>query len=342
MDVRRSEDAYAPIRVLAALWLTFTCWSAAGPSTVAAQEGPFLFTDQLSTPVGVTVSQDGTVWVASDATFNVVLTAFAPDGTPLGQLPFGDFSSIGAGTAMATDPATGLIWMLSSTGDVHLLDPSTGEVELIANLRQLAIDTSTIYDLASETYGSQGGTVVPSAADYGDLALLRRGDQLDVFITGNSVAIPFVMRLRIENDQLVSASGVATSLATAAGANNLPRGIAVNNEGVVLTALPFLGAVGSEMYDRAVAFSANFPDGEGFELQIVLDGDDFTSYGLDAHPDGYFVAAVGLGVRAGANRSRRWCSSRPSWMTRAVGVPGQGFLTTRRLWRSVRTARQPT
>jgi DNA-binding beta-propeller fold protein YncE len=263
------------------------------PVAVSAANEPVMLSGGLSIPVGLAMDADGDLWVASDNLTSALLTELDPDGRVLQQIPYGTIASIGAGTALALDPGTGLIWVMGSAGDIQLLDPATGTLTPALDLRALPVETDDIYELASGSVGSAGGTVLPETAFYGDLALLRRGETLDVLVTGVSVVIPFVLRITIEGTEIVSARVVIASLATTAPVNNLARGIAVNDRGTVVTALPDLGARGAGNTDRLIAFELDDDVSAETPPRVLLDGANFTTTGMTAGADGTFYAAVG-------------------------------------------------
>jgi hypothetical protein len=98
-------------------------------------------------------------------------------------------------------------------------------VASLLTLRGLPIDTQDILDVSTDACGVLRDVVLPQFAHYGDIALLRRGDRLDVFVSGVSEVAPFVARLRFAADQLVSAKVLVASRPVFD--LNTPRGVAV-------------------------------------------------------------------------------------------------------------------
>jgi len=269
---------------------------AADPSTLA----------HLSTPGGVTVDREGNVWVASYAGTSSLLTAYEPDGELLHEVFFGDaVSAIGEGTALATDPDSGALVMLSDQGTIHAIDPATARIEPWLDLRSLRIDTSAVFDISSGVVSELGGLVIPSASFYGDLAIWRHDGVMDLFVSGNSVAIPFVLRVRLGDEGIVSARVLVASLASAAPNTNEPRGVAVTPDGAVLTVLPMLGAEDIGVLDHAIAFAGDLDERAGGSPRRVLDDQPFTSWGLAAGASGRFYAAIG-------SSSPIWCEAVPA------------------------------
>lgn len=256
-----------------------------------AQTTPVVFT-RATLPEGVATDGGGNVYVNSDATFTTLITKYSPTAAPIWRQQIGGIT-VGELGHMATDPATGVIWHVANNGNVRLINPNTGQVFPNGNLRQISVDTSRIYDMTTGRVGPMAGLVIPQFATYSDISLLRRGNLLDIFITGKSSAFPFVMRIRFVSNNFQSARVVISSRATAAPNDNLPRGVAANPRGAVLTSLPLPpNRVGTGNFDRAVRFSADLP--ENLQRPVVgLGGRDLTSRGMTADSLGNFYVATG-------------------------------------------------
>ena len=267
------------------------------PSPARAEEPVTLFARGLLNPMGITLDADKNVFVTSDGVSDVLLTKFAPDGQPIGQVPFGGFTCTECVAQLAFDPGMGLIWEVQPNGNVFVIDPATGQRAGVLPLRSVGVDTSQIYDIVTGTTGPQLGLIQPQLGTYGDIALLRRGERLDVFITGSSIATPFVVRIRIRGTTIESVRAIVTTRATNAPLSTLPRGIAVNSQGRVLTALPFQPSR-EGVIDNAVSFSADFPEGQGTVPTPLFDGEAFTSRGMTADGAGKFYAVVGVTTQA--------------------------------------------
>lgn len=288
---------YRWLRYLALLAMAASCLAI---SPLAAQTNPVIFT-RLSIPVGVATDAGGNVYVTSDRVTSTLITRFAPSGSVAWQIPVGDFTSITTIGRLAVDPGTGLLWDLFPDGRVAIINPDTAQGSIVLNLRELPIDVSAVFDIETRTTQAFGSLILTNFATYGDIALLRRGSQLDVFISGLSVTVPFVMRLRVVDNQIVSAAVIVSSLTTTAPNSNEPRGVAVSPQGLVLTALPRKG-LAPTIYDRAVTFSADFPESAGAARPTVrftnnpnfIGGEtDFTGKGMAADERGNFYVATG-------------------------------------------------
>lgn len=267
--------------------------------TAQAQSDPVVFA-RLSIPVGIAVDADGNVLVVSMGAFDNELVGIDLDGNGLGKMSLG-FNGSGY---IALDPDSGYIWQLSPTGEFRYIDPASGAIEPGFAISDLDVDVSSVYDLETGTFTSMGSIILPSAAStsYGDFALLRRGDQLDIVVSGLSAAFPFVLRIRAEGDQILSAQVIASSLTTTAPYSNQTRGIAINQQGMVLTTLP-KSSVAYSIRDVAVAFSVDYPEKPTRSniprilfagLDAYRDGiADFTSRGMTSDPSGKFYVATG-------------------------------------------------
>jgi hypothetical protein len=139
--------------------------------------------------------------------------------------------------------------------------------------------------------------IQPQSAQYGDIAVLTRGATVDVFATGYSSGFAFVTRVRFAPGGEPSARVLASSSGPALASSpiNTPRGVAVNHLGIVATSLPVFGPVGSTVAtaDRAVAFSADFPEAIGLPPTIALGGVDLPSRGMTADLQGNFYVTTG-------------------------------------------------
>ena len=128
--------------------------------------------------------------------------------------------------------------------------------------------------------------------------MLTRGGTIDIFASGLSTAFPFVTRIRFVNGEFQSARVMVSSSGLGLFVSpirvNLPRGVAVNHMGIVATSLPVFGPVSTieGAADRAVAFSADFPEG-GFAPVVALNGIDLASRGITTDGAGNFYIATG-------------------------------------------------
>ncbi len=236
------------------------------------------FITGFNIPTGVATDLSGNLFVRSAApnSFDPQrIYRFTPAGGLTGQTPIG--SNGLAIASMATDPATGMIWSLGQPGGLALVNPNTLQVQQLFNISQLAIDASDVYDIQLANNLGQlatlpsrpnvtpigrqnfSGLIIPQNILYGDIALLRRGNQVDLFASGLSIVTSFVLRVRFVNDTVVSAKVLVAS--TGRTQPTEPAGVAVNSGGIVLTSLP-LAKFGNDVSlasARAIAFSADYP-----------------------------------------------------------------------------------
>lgn len=210
---------------------------------------------------------------------------------------------------LATRRSNELIFSLRQDGGLVVIDPKTGNAHNALNLRTLNVSTDNVLDIAQHGFSNFGGMIIPASSTYGDIAILEKDASMDIFVIGLSQAqvFPFVMRIRVDKDGIISSADViaASSTSTAVGDYaNTTRCIAVNNQGIVATTLPYQNQ-GGAIFDRFITFSADFPE-TGKQLpEIRLKGVDMHSMGMDVDPEGNFYIATGpLGTSlAGYGRS---------------------------------------
>jgi uncharacterized protein (TIGR03437 family) len=264
--------------------------------TVAAE--PVQFAQALR-PVGVVADAQGNVWISSDnannpldsSTSGTLISKWSAQGQQLGAIRVGGFASINAIGRLARDPESGVIWGLFPDGTVFHVT-ADGRYSPSFNVRSAPLDLSRIFDLQSGTLNSLGGLIQPQTASYGDIALLRRGRSLDVFITGYSAGFPFVVRIRYPEQGNPSGAVVAATRATLGMSFQSARGIAVNRQGTVVTTMPVQLTNERTIYERLVAFSADFPEGRGNAPSVVFTS-GVGSQGMDVDPAGNFLIATG-------------------------------------------------
>lgn len=186
------------------------------------------------------------------------------------------------------------------TGEILRIDPNTGALTLAWDLRvQASVNATSVYDIATSLVRHFSGAIFPGNIVYGDLALLRRGNQLDLFVSGVSIVTPFVMRVRILPNQPLEARVLVASSAIFGNENgvvNVPRGVAVNAAGTVLTSLPIAGpptCMVCQGKDVGVTLSADFLPGSGPAPSIILSQQDLHSRGMATDAAGNFYLATG-------------------------------------------------
>jgi hypothetical protein len=256
---------------------------------------------QPNGPVGVSTGLDGSVFVTYDNVFSSRIAKFAANGALLAdaETPGGiDLGNIGY---LDTD-VSGWIWDVTRNGDKFLIDPNLG-LNPVLNLRQTPQDASSVYDLATGSRRDLSGQVTTGTATYRDVAVLNRGNQQDVFVTGrSSTGFWFVTRLRYASYQLQSAKVLISSSYQSDQA--YAPGIAVSDQGTVLTTMPV--PMGSEILlcepnsnvkgcvtDKFVAFSADFPE-DGSAPLVPFGEQRFYSRGMTTDAAGNFYVVPGL------------------------------------------------
>jgi hypothetical protein len=228
---------------LAACSSAFTLFLA--PLANAVVIGPaeiFLDRNNVFIPTGIETDFDGNVFVYDGTSAgNEVVHKYSPEGQFLGAIQVHDLFTVATpGGHLARDPISGILFMLLTDGEMRSLDPETGQMISLFDLRALPIDATTVYDVAtSRSVPFSAGLLVPPFR-WGDFAVLARGNQVDFFISSKAPAHVFILRVRFEQNAFISAKAVVFSRLTTAGNVNLNRGVAVSPAGVVLTTLPIL------------------------------------------------------------------------------------------------------
>lgn len=263
----------------------------------------------LYNPVGIAIDAQGNILANNDSGSSLLFSRFSSSGTLLKQVQYrGGIFDFGHLSAISNQKD---IFQLQSDGDLIIINSSdlsfTGQI----NLKLLPVDTSSIFDISTSSLGDMGGLINPSAANtqYGDIALLERGNQQDIFVSGKSMGtFPFVMRLRYKSGIFQSCKVIVASRGTTAGGVNLTRGVAVNKQGVVLTTLPIaVGKNSPTFMDVPVSFNADYPESGAGSPQIPLRGQgasysdgsnyvDFASQGMTTDAAGnFYVVTNSLG-----------------------------------------------
>jgi hypothetical protein len=263
----------------------------------AAQAGQVTVFTQLATPAGIATDFAGNVIVSSDTFTSTMLRAFDPRGVLLAQVPFENAIAGGSASHLTIESTTSRIANLQTDGRVVLIDGSSGQSTTVFRFRDLPTDVTQVFDVQTGTLRDASGFIQPQFAQYGDIAVLTRGAIIDVFATGYFTGLAFVTRVRFAPGEEPSARVVVSSAGPLLGGSaiNSPRGVAANQFGVVATTLPVFGPVGNSVAtaDRAVAFSADFPEGAGFQPFIALGGIDLPSRGMATDPQGNFYVTTG-------------------------------------------------
>jgi len=247
---------------------------------------------------GVTTDATGQVFVHHELALQNLVTRFLPDGMAVGSFPIGTFTDLDFSGRLATDLSTGSgetrILDLVQAGVLFSIDPATGAQSSLFDLRFVPPDATAVYDIVTRQVQDFSSVILPEQITYGDVAVLRRGVQLDLYVTGVSSNTAFVLRITLLPGMPSVPRVLVASALTPAGTVIEPRGVAVNVNGRVLTTLPALAVPAVGILDSLVAFSADMepevgppPDVGGFE---------FTSRGMATDTGGNFYVATGSGA----------------------------------------------
>jgi hypothetical protein len=259
------------------------------------------FPVSLFDPVGIATDPSGDIHVNyDDVTRGSVVQRISPNGTLEG-------SGVVTDGSLAAVPGS-LIYLnnvvISGSGVLANLLPdgellggalANGTVFALANLRSINVDTSHIYDVASGKYSNFGGTITISNANFGDVAQLGSDG---FFVTGISNGLPFVMEVTINANNVYLGNVVAASSAALPGLQDLPRGVAVNQQGVVLTTLPINP---DAPVDVPVTFSIDSATGGITTPRVLSQITDDPSNGQPSQVNGITLASRGIKADAAGN-----------------------------------------
>lgn len=264
---------------------------------------PVLFT-QLTLPIGVATDLQGNVFVTYES-LGAALGKFDPSGAVLGQVQLSPLISpvdLFSGARLALEPASGQILALFPAGTIQVIDPNTGAINPLLDLRQLQIRTDRVYDIALNAVVDATGRIQPALASYGDIAIFNGNGFTDLYISGISAGFPFVMRLRTVQGQLSSAEVVVSSIASAAPSQGQPPGVAVNAQGTVLTTLPIPNADATGNFNTPVAFPVDLDLQQltGSFTPTLVSGVDIASTGMTSDAAGnFYIATSATGTSLG-------------------------------------------
>lgn len=258
--------------------------------------GPLLFAEPRI-PTGIVVDSQGNVIIQSDDQFGAI-TKLSPTGQIINQVPTAS-GILTLERRFAIDSQTGSILGLANQGQLSIFDSNTLQEQPLGSLKSLAVDTSRVYDVATGTVGNAGALIIPQQANYGDFAIVSGNGFTDLYVSGISVAFPFVMRVRFAQNT-VSSEVLVMSSASGAPNDNSPPGIAVSPQGLVLTTLTTGSTAGT--FSVPIAFSTDFSGGVGtLTPTIVGNGQLFvSSRGMTADAAGnFYIATSSIGVSGG-------------------------------------------
>ncbi|MFM6154237.1 MAG: hypothetical protein ACKPE3_14775, partial [Sphaerospermopsis kisseleviana] len=142
----------------------------------------------LSNPAGITLDKTGNIVINHLSNNGWYISKVSPSGFLLKQTEYGSFFSIEDYGSLATIPSTGNILQLRPNGDLVFIDSDSLLLTPIFKIKALNnIDTSSAYDILTGGINNKI-SILPNAPQtvYGDIAILERNNQLDIFITAKS------------------------------------------------------------------------------------------------------------------------------------------------------------
>lgn len=248
---------------------------------------------RLSIPNGIGVDASNNVHVGSDHLSGKLITKFDRNGRARQQVRVGNFYSFGYDIRMDLIPSLRTFFGVFPNGDIAVMDPSNNNIRKIGNLKQMRVNTSGMYDVNLGRF-RRVANVLPSASQtlYGDVAVHERGNNLYVYITGQTVHFPFVIRLRYYKYAFREAKVIVASSGADRNTSGIPAGIAVNKSGIVLTTMAYARTVSSPGIDAAVSFDYNFTSRRG-KPQFILNRRGIVSTGMTADRYGNFYIMTG-------------------------------------------------
>lgn len=263
---------------------------------------PVLFS-QLTLPVGIATDLQGNVFVGYED-FGGALAVFNPSGTAIGRIQLSPLISpvdLYSNARLALDPSSGQILALFPAGSLKSINPSTGAITPLLDLKQLSIRTDRVYDIAQGGIVNATAQIQPALANYGDIAVFSGNGFTDLYISGLSASFPFVMRLRFTQAGLSSADVLVSSIASAAPNQGQPPGVAVNSQGTVLTTLPVPNSNATGNFNVPVFFPTDLDPHQGtgsFVPQVI--GIDIASIGMTTDTTGnFYIATSAVGTSLG-------------------------------------------
>lgn len=265
----------------------------------AAQQ---VFVNNLPIATGIATDTNGNVYVDYDGTFTTYISKFSRNRALLGRTSLGGIT-IGNLGHIARVPNSNSMLLLTNSGKIYVFGP-TLQLSLLLDLTPLRFQVANnVFDVTTRRFSS----LVLGNPNWGDIAAFRTNPQrLFLYLTATTGAaggFPFVLRLDLDlQNSRAFWRVIARSTGTTAGLVNVPRGIAVNNAGWVLTGFPFnVGTLG--FIDSLVAFRTSFPETATTATapQFVLRTNrtrsglwDMASVGMTTDAGGNFYVATGV------------------------------------------------
>ncbi|RIK86696.1 MAG: hypothetical protein DCC67_02465 [Planctomycetota bacterium] len=255
------------------------------------QVEPFVFASP-SQPTGVTTDSFGNVSVfhVSTDSFSTVVSTLTSLGQPIApstRVLLDTPASLFTLRAPFAGYPAGEILALGQEGNLYLYQPGTAIATFIGSLRNFVYDASAIYDVQTGVTSSFGGVILPQQATYGDFAV--HGDTL---VAAGFYTFPFVLSLRITADGYEGK--VLASSQTTGARPGIARGVAVNNQGRVLTTLPYSPSGDLNFgVDKPFAFDLDFHAG-GQRPYQPIDVAFMSSWGMTTDTFGNYLVSTGV------------------------------------------------
>ena len=201
----------------------------------------------------------------------------------------GALATLGSSDSLPST-SSGEILELEPDGQLYVFNPTGGTSSQYADLANLGVNASNVYDVQTGASANLGGQISLSGATYGDFGVYQNS----LVISAESNGWDFVTRVTYG-----SSGGVATVLAASpvnAGLSASPGGVAVDSEGTVLTTMPYLPAGSSAAIDVPVGFSLFYDTGSSPAPTIPTLGltsvPDIDSGGITVDSQDNFILAV--------------------------------------------------
>lgn len=300
--------------------------------------------DSLTAPNGAAFDSIGNLYLTTLTSGSNSLPGIPPSlptifkidasGNVVSQLLTGSF----ANPKLEFVPELNLLVSIEENGQLLFIDPATLSITGEFNLNQIQLDASAVLDITTRQVSNFSGSIPSGASTYGDFDVRVTDNSIQFFISGLSQAqvLPFVARLTVVNGTLTESRVLFSSSADAQSLTpqtpRLNRGIAVNQQGTVLTTLPLAATQGP--LDFTVAFNADIEVADGVggnEFLIVNNQVDIYSQGLTTDATGNFYIttnSVGSGVLGVAGEGALIVV--PPDLSRftfaqGIGLPGSSF-----------------